>query len=260
MTTPKVLLFLALSLLGACSRSGSATTTPSAQGASAQVDAASLSAQHWHLTDATRADGSRIAELFPRADRPIQLDFADGRVGVSNACNHMAGSYTLSGDAVSVGDVMATEMACEEPLMQAESAMGRVLRGGGTLRFEGEQLLWTTPGGDALRFRGEPTADTRYGGPGEQVFFEVAAQRTDCTHPEMPDYRCLNVRELHYDESWVVASRGEWQPLYQEIEGFTHAPGTRTVLRLRRYTIANPPADGSSVAYVLDMVVESATE
>jgi len=108
MTTPKVLLLLALSLLGACSRSGGATTTPSAQGASAHVDAASLSAQHWHLTDATHADGSRIAELFPRADRPIQLDFADGRVGVSNACNHMAGSYTLSGDAVSVGDVHAT--------------------------------------------------------------------------------------------------------------------------------------------------------
>jgi heat shock protein HslJ len=260
MTTPKVLFILVLSLLGACSRSGGSTTTPSARGASAYVDAASLSAQQWHLMDATHADGSRIAELFARADRPIQLHFADGRVGVSNACNHMAGSYTLSEDTVSVGDVMATEMACEEPLMQAESAMGRVLLGGGTLRFDGEQLLWTTPGGDVLRFRGEPTADTRYGGPGEQVFFEVAAHRTDCSHPEMPDYRCLNVRELHYDERWVVASRGEWQPLYQEIEGFTHAPGTRTVLRLRRYTIANPPADGSSVAYVLDMVVESAIE
>lgn len=266
MTTPKVLFFLALSSLGGawlgCSGGTTATTptTAATQGASAQVDAASLAAQHWHLTDATRADGSRIAELLPRADRPIQLDFTDGHVGVSNACNHMAGSFTLTGDAIRVGDVMATEMACEEPLMRAESAMGGVLRGGGTLRFEAGLLVWTTPGADTLRFRGEPTADTRYGGPGEQVFFEVAAQRTDCSHPEMPDYRCLSVRELHYDESWVVASRGEWQPLYQEIEGFTHAPGTRSVLRLRRYTIANPPADGSSVAYVLDMVVESAME
>ena len=266
MTTPKVLFFLALSVLGGSSLggcsggTGPAPTTPTTQGASARVDAASLAAQHWHLTDATRADGARIAELFPDADRPIQLDFTDGRVGVSNACNHMAGSFTLTGDAIRVGDVMATEMACEEPLMHAESAMGSVLRGGGTLRFEGEQLVWMTPGSDTLRFRGEPTADTRYGGPGEQVFFEVAAQRTACSHPEMPDYRCLSVRELHYDESWIVASRGEWQPLYQEIEGFTHSPGTRTVLRLRRYTIANPPADGSSVAYVLDVVIESATE
>jgi hypothetical protein len=28
---------------------------------------------------------------------------------------------------------------------------------------------------------------------------------------------------------------------------------------VNRFTIANPPADGSSVAYVLDMVVESET-
>ena len=50
---------------------------------------------------------------------------------------------------------------------------------------------------------------------------------------------------------------GEWQFLYQDIEGYAHEPGMRNVLRLNRYTIANPPADGSSVAYVLDMVVES---
>jgi hypothetical protein len=87
MTTPKVLFFLALSLLGGawlgCSGGTTATTptTPTTQGTSAQVDAVSLAAQHWHLTDATRADGTRIAELLPRADRPIQLDFTDGHVG-----------------------------------------------------------------------------------------------------------------------------------------------------------------------------------
>jgi len=42
--------------------------------------------------------------------------------------------------------------------------------------------------------------------------------------------------------------------------GYTHEDGVRNVVRVKRYTIANPPADASSNAYVLDMVVESANE
>ncbi|HYM87381.1 MAG TPA: DUF4377 domain-containing protein, partial [Pseudoxanthomonas sp.] len=41
------------------------------------------------------------------------------------------------------------------------------------------------------------------------------------------------------------------------IEGYTHEAGIRNVLRVKRYTIKHPPADGSSLVYVLDMVVES---
>ena len=44
---------------------------------------------------------------------------------------------------------------------------------------------------------------------------------------------------------------------YGDIEGYAHEAGIRNVLRVKRYTIKNPPADGSSLAYVLDMVVES---
>ena len=61
-----------------------------------------------------------------------------------------------------------------------------------------------------------------------------------------------------FDENGLrVGEPGEWQNFYDEIEGFTHQPGTRNVLRVNRYTVANPPADGSSQAFVLDMVVES---
>ena len=68
----------------------------------------------------------------------------------------------------------------------------------------------------------------------------------------------MQVREIKFDEQGLRAGEpGEWQPLFQDIEGFTHTPGTRNVVRVNRYTVANPPADGSSVAYVLDMVVES---
>ena len=85
----------------------------------------------------------------------------------------------------------------------------------------------------------------------------MAAQAAACNHPLIPDMQCLQVRELKYDDQGLKTGTGDWQFLYQDIEGYTHQPGVRNVLRLKRYPVANPPADGSSIAYVLDMVVES---
>jgi hypothetical protein len=66
------------------------------------------------------------------------------------------------------------------------------------------------------------------------------------------------VRELHYDANGLrTGEPGAWTLLYQPIDGYTHEPGIRNVLRVKRYTIADPPADAPSRALVLDMVVES---
>lgn len=234
---------------------------PDARTAAATFDASRLPAFHWTLADATAADGTRIDALFPRADKPLQVDFADGRLSVSNACNRIGGGYTIEGNALSVGNLAQTQMACADAaLMQSDAAIGERLQAGGTLRFDGDDaLVLVTPAGDLLRFSGVPTPETRYGGPGERVFLEVAAQRVPCHHAMIPDYQCLHVREITYGDNGVKMSEGEWQFFYQDIEGYTHEPGIRNVLRLNRYRIANPPADGSSIAYVLDMVVESET-
>ena len=112
-----------------------------------------------------------------------------------------------------------------------------------------------------LRFEGEATADTRYGGAGETVFLEVAAHDKPCPHGTMADATCLQVREVRYDVNGVrIGNAGAFENLYQPIEGYAHEPGVRNVLRVRRYRIANPPADAPDRAYVLDMVVESAIE
>ena len=119
-------------------------------------------------------------------------------------------------------------------------------------------LTLATASGDVLTFRGEPTAGTRYGDSGERLFLEVAAQTKPCSHPLIPDKQCLQVREITFDDNGLRSGEpGEWQNFYDQIEGFSHQPGTRNVLRVNRYTVANPPADGSSQAFVLDMVVES---
>ncbi|HEY5805556.1 MAG TPA: META and DUF4377 domain-containing protein [Lysobacter sp.] len=233
-----------------------ATATASA------IDATALGSQHWMLEQAVDAKGQRIDALFARADKPLQLDFRDGRVSVGNACNRMGGGYTVDGNRLQVARLAATMMACTDPkLMALDQAIGKRLEAPQTiaLRSEGEpQLTLTSADGEVLTFRGEATAETRYGGPGETAFLEVAAQTKPCNHPLIPNKQCLQVRELHFDDRGIKSGTpGEWQPLYQDIEGYEHTPGIRNVVRVKRFTIKNPPADGSSTAYVLDMVVES---
>ncbi|MGX9080485.1 META domain-containing protein, partial [Klebsiella pneumoniae] len=94
-----------LALMAACSQTpapagtGGDDVAPAAAKAAdqqtlAHLDAQRLQSQHWLLQQATAADGKRIDALFAREDKPVTLDFADGRLSVSNACNHMGGGYT----------------------------------------------------------------------------------------------------------------------------------------------------------------------
>ena len=159
----------------------------------------------------------------------------------------------------------STLMACtDSALMALDQEVGKRLEG--TLKLAATQddaarLTLTTATGDTLVFTGDPTAETRYGGPGERVFLEVAAETKPCSHPLIPDKQCLQVREIQYDDKGLkVGTPGAFEHFYDSIEGYTHEPGIRNVLRVDRYTVKNPPADASSSAYVLDMVVESANE
>ena len=225
---------------------------------------ASLPAYHWQLTDARTADGKRIDGLFVRVDSPLQLDFIDGRLAVSNSCNRMSGGYTLAGDQLTLTQMASTMMACSDPaLMALDQELGKRLAGTSTLTLQAGDapvLTLTSAAADVLTFTGAPTPETRFGGPGEIAFLEVGPQTKPCNHPSIPNMQCLQVREIKFGENGIrTGTPGEFQPLYQDIEGFTHQAGTRNVVRVKRFTIANPPADGSSVAYVLDMVVESET-
>lgn len=235
-----------------------AATTP----ATAAVDPAVLGGHHWALANAVDAKGQRIDALFARTDKPVRVDFADGRIAVSNTCNRMMGSYTLDGAKLTLGDMASTMMACTDPKMMAlDGAVGTHLKGALTAALQPgatPSLTLTGSDGSVLTFHGEATAQTRFGGPGETVFLEVAAHPKPCNHPLIRDKQCLQVREVHYDEKGLeTGKRGDWQPLFQDIEGFEHATGTRNVVRVKRYRIQDPPADAPSVAYVLDMVVES---
>lgn len=238
-----------------------AATTPAAATPAAPTGAAALGAYHWRLQEAKDAQGKRIDALFARADHPLTLDFAEGRLGVSNTCNRMGGGYALEGDKLTVSPMVATQMACaDSKLMALEGEAGKRLEGSSTVVVQGgdeARLTLTAAGGDVLTFAGEPTAETRYGGPGERAFLEVAAETKPCSHPLIPNKQCLQVREIRYDDKGVKSSEGEWQNFYEDIEGYTHEAGIRNVVRVKRFKRNPVPADASDTAYVLDMVVES---
>lgn len=263
---------LSLALLAACAapshNTGNGDTAKLAHDSAAPADAApatsaiDLDGYKWNLDSATDSAGKPIATLQREGKYGLQLSFVKNRVGVSGGCNHVGAMYALKGDRIEVKQFQTTLMACQDQrLMQMDSEISKQLEGSAKFAIEGEapqpRLLLTTASGSKLSLSGEPTAETRYGSAGATVFFEVDAQRRTCPHPLMPKHQCLWVRERSYDANGVSQAPGEWQFLYQDIEGYKHEAGVRNVVRVKKFDIKNPPADASSVAYVLDMVVES---
>lgn len=267
-----LILSLPLLLLAACSSENPAPAgnaddlAPSAAAAAAVKTAAHLQAQrlhgqHWRLKDATTADGKRIDALFAQDAAPVTLDFDEGRLAVSNTCNGMSGGYSLNEGTLTFQPLAATRKACAAPLMARDEAVSSRLQGEvkADVADNGELTLRTAQG-DVLVFQPEASAQTRYGGPGETVFLEVGPQTRPCPHPLIKDNQCLQVREVHFDDQGLKQGEpGEFENFYSAIEGYTHEAGVRNVLRVKRFKVENPPADGSSQAYVLDMVVESDT-
>lgn len=238
-----------------------ATTAPANPASPTGTDL--LTRYHWQLNNAIDRNGTHIDALFVRPDRPVQLDFSPYRITVVNSCNNMGAGYTVRKGYLQIGPMISTMMACPNPALAAlDDAISQRVRGSVNVnllvRDNAPSLQLVTDSGDTLSFTGVPTAETRYGGPGQITFLEVAAQPVPCSHLLMPNAQCLLVRERFFDEQGLATGTpGPWRPLNQDIEGFTHTPGMRNVLRVKRFAIKNPPADGPSVAYVLDLVVES---
>ncbi len=251
-------------LLQACapvsspSEGSSPMSTPAATSSSTQV---SLPAYYWRLASATDASGKAIAALQKGIEQPVRLSFSADALNIRGGCNAQFGGYTYQNGVLHIANLASTMKACEQSLMQLDAEIGRHLKGDLRATLGGEAtepgLTLVAQDGSVLKFVGEPTPETLYGGPGETIFLEVAPKRSQCSHPMIPNYQCLMVRERRYNDAGVQQPPQEdWHPLYQSVEGYEHQDGVRTVLRVKRYDWKNPPADAPSKVYVLDMVVE----
>jgi heat shock protein HslJ len=215
----------------------------------------------WTLVSATDTENRRNDILFPVAEHPFVFSFSGAALNAKGSCNSLRGSYQINAAGrLNVGPMAATMMACEPASMKADTALAALLAK--PLRIdlvEGArpQLRLVADSNETLLLSGQATPEALYG-PGTLVFLEVAAERVACNNPLRPETMCLQVRERVYDkQGLMVGAPGAWRPLYENIEGYQHTPGQRSVLRVKRFQRQDVPAGASSTVYVLDLVVES---
>ncbi|WP_126225463.1 DUF4377 domain-containing protein [Burkholderia ambifaria] len=90
----------------------------------------------------------------------------------------------------------------------------------------------------------DPRARPADGSPVTRTVY-VAPQAARCTGVAPMD--CLQVRSSPAEP---------WSLWYAGIEGFAYQPGYQYVLEVDEYRVAQPPADASSIRWVLKRVVE----
>jgi len=216
----------------------------------------------WTLVWAVDAQGQPIAGLPAATAREIHFNFGGGRFNIDGGCNRMLGVFQIDAeDALSFARMASTMMACEPAAMKVDAALAELLAHplkSEVLTGAATTLRLTSPANATLFFTGQMTPEARYGQP-TRVFIEVGATTVVCKNSQGASAECLQVRERRFDEQGlVVGMPGAWLPFAETIKGYTHTPGVRNVLRLKRFDRA-AVGGGEAFLYVLDMVVESET-
>ena len=99
--------------------------------------------------------GGRAAELAGSEWRPVRIGAADavadalafvqfkaaGELAGQGGCNRFFGHYRIAGDAIAIGPLGATRMACPAPAMALEAAFFAALEAARTFRRDRTRLV-----------------------------------------------------------------------------------------------------------------------
>ncbi|KYQ72130.1 META and DUF4377 domain-containing protein [Acinetobacter pragensis] len=196
------------------------------------------------------------------APKPLVLNFdSEGRLSIATSCNSLGSSWKVAGNQIETGAMMATQMACPAPAMQQESTAASIFKNGKTPfvlnlnNADEPTLTLTAADGKQYVFTGKMTPETKYSTQAETIFLEISPQTKSCTG--VAPQTCLQVREIKYAENGVKTQVDkDWTLFYSGIEGYTHNPAERQIVRIKRYELKNPAADQSKYVYVQDMIIE----
>ena len=102
-----------------------------------QTGGGDLTGKVWALTE--------LKGMPPVAGAGISAQFnSDGNVSGSAGCNRYSGTYTVSGNSITISSSMATTMMmCDESVMEQESAYLKALAEAKTYAVKGDQLTLT---------------------------------------------------------------------------------------------------------------------
>jgi len=220
-----------------------------------------LQDHQWSLKAATDSQAQAIATLFPPDTGPYVFTFSSSMLNVQGGCNNLGGGYQINAQGQLAADQMqSTMMACEPALMQADTALAALLAQPLQITIMWgvpPQLQLRTASAETLALEGQVTPEAVYG-PSTLLFLEVDAAQLPCRNPRNTQTTCLQVREISFDEQGLRTSMiAPWQPFYDEIEGYTHTPGERNVLRVKRFDRGAVAGNAAPAIYVLDLIIET---
>ena len=262
-------------LLTGCQKTDSLTSQSTAAQSNTMINtenkltlnAATLADYHWQLLSAKDKQGEPLSALEAIKDQ-VRLKFylqqSTQYASFTVGCNSMSGNFTISNQQLKIGDVISTEMYCED-LDPAERLMAQLMPGNSKLKLSVENPSKSTTTqplltqefatGETLVWQGTATAEAKYQQQPDLVFWEVNHQLQDCPNPNQKT--CLKVRPVYYDEQGIKKGVGDWDIFVDNIEGYNHDSSVDTVLRLKRFTVDPVEVKGKQFVYVFDRIVES---
>lgn len=199
-----------------------------------------LLGQDWRLLIAP--DGRSLPTQGAGA---AMLRFSEARFSLTGPCNNHSGAWSRDGDQLRLGGeggaIISTKRGCPGELMARESALLSALQQPLRIEFDRTRLVLEAADGARWTFDSQDVPTSA----GRERIVLVSGERKPCTG--VAPTQCLQVR---------TEPGAPWQNFYGDIEGFTWQEGVDYVLRIREYTLANPPADAPSRRWVLEEILD----
>lgn len=214
-----------------------------------------LAQTSWDLARwALPGGGLRTIPHPSQNSRPLTANFVHEqgapRLFGFSGCNQYNAPYTVAnGQLIVRANPVATMMACAPQNMQLEqdflAGLTRITATSFDNTNNPQRMTWVLSTGDTLDFgrRADPIAG---GSAGPTKLVYVNSQQVPCTSGAGRTL-CYQVRDNPSQA---------WQLWYGDITGFHFQPGIRYRLRVVEVTDPNPPADASTLRWVLDAVIE----
>lgn len=108
---------------------------------------ASLENVRWILTEYAETDGSTAEAL---GSTEVDATFVDGNVSGTGGCNTYRGGYEADGASLSISPVSSTMMACDQPILDQETAFFAAMSAVASYEIENNNLVLMNDAGDTI--------------------------------------------------------------------------------------------------------------
>lgn len=98
----------------------------------------------------TRIERDAASTLVGGNDVTLTFDMARGNIGGNSGCNQFGATFVIDDDRIRVADLVGTEIACEEPVMEQQRFLYDVLLNADTFNIDDRRLTILTADGRGI--------------------------------------------------------------------------------------------------------------